>query len=229
MILFGLRDKMSEFRCCIFVHLAAKRQILLHALIAPLPWTHAGKENKSADKYTLMKLCFSFLLFSFATSAPSHLDYWQNAVPVCWSVSGGEFLEGGAAPAVWDWSLQHFCWVGFSLFSICLFLQSATLVFTNLSSSWFCKYSLFLSVPGCMYVLQRQDRSETCLQIQNTAAEHLLGYWRTWSLEDAADDETMALWSIHNTEEIPLFWFDSVTRKQVRDSWHADKAQRKLV
>lgn len=41
--------------------------------------------------------------------------------------------------------------------------------------------------------------------IQNTAAEHLLGYWRSWSLEDVADDETMALWSIFATEEILFF------------------------
>lgn len=39
----------------------------------------------------------SFLLFSVLTSAPSHLDYWQDTVPVSWV---GELFEGGATPAV---------------------------------------------------------------------------------------------------------------------------------
>lgn len=75
--------------------------------------THAENDNKYMDTYSLSH---SPSPCSFLTSSPSHLDYWQDTVPVWWYICRGLSFRVGQAPQLTLCESVHF-----KIFSLIMF------------------------------------------------------------------------------------------------------------
>lgn len=107
----------AKYLCALQEKAKKKRKqswVLLHTQIRVLLWTHAETENAYMVTYRGMEYFFlplSLPQLCFISSSPSHLDCWQDPVPVwCVYISGGPSFWVGQVRAeawtMWIWSVQ---------------------------------------------------------------------------------------------------------------------------
>lgn len=181
---------MSGFRCWIFMHLAKKRQVLLHTLIALLPWSHAGKENISSDKYTSMKLCFlvSPLLTRYFRPLTSGLLAGLGSCVL------REFSKVGQLPPC-ESHFCHFFLLGFNLSKACtwlwVFFYLPAPSISGTKQRWIIRYLLFsphvcFAPVGLCWKYACTDMDWGCWTCLQYALADVLEYCSTWNREAPA-------------------------------------------